>query len=327
MNPIFRKGLAGSWDSQYVGTSSVIDSAGVKYKMWYGGGQTGATGSIGYAESDTRDPYPSVIESKSVYDSTDTVVAEIVLDGTIYIVPDGTSPVIDSIIKYKVASVDALANTEVQLPLTDLSIGKYTLLAVSNMGFVSTNPFLLEVVVDAAPPGLTLAKDTVEQEDPIVATSTKDGMIYLVKVNTPPDLSMILHPFYCIDSLTALADIPGEIPTAGLSVKDYCLYAVDIYGIISKPDTVTIKSTTNIEENTNAGISIYPNPAIDLIIIETNKVGQYFIELNSINGQLIYSSKIEGPIHQIDLSSFQRGLYLITVRSRDIVRTEKIIKL
>ncbi len=49
--------------------------------------------------------------------------------------------------------------------------------------------------------------------------------------------------------------------------------------------------------------------------------------ITSLNGQLLYSDKIEGPTHQIDLSSFQKGLYFITVRSRDYVWTEKIIKL
>ncbi|MHA2032667.1 MAG: T9SS type A sorting domain-containing protein [Candidatus Kariarchaeaceae archaeon] len=44
-------------------------------------------------------------------------------------------------------------------------------------------------------------------------------------------------------------------------------------------------------------------------------VGQYSIELNSINGQLLYRNKIEGPTNQIDLSSFQKGLYIITIRS------------
>ena len=74
-------------------------------------------------------------------------------------------------------------------------------------------------------------------------------------------------------------------------------------------------------------IRLYPNPTINLLIIETNKVGQYTIELNSINGQLIYSDKIDGPTHQIDLSSFEKGLYFITIRSKDFVKTEKIIKL
>ena len=82
--------------------------------------------------------------------------------------------------------------------------------------------------------------------------------------------------FMLHDSLTAQANTPVEFPTDGLSVKDYWLYAVDIYGFISKPDTVTVMLGSSwIEENAKAGISIYPNPAIDLIIIETNNDGRY----------------------------------------------------
>ena len=226
-----------------------------------------------------------------------------------------------------VTSAEVLANTEAEIPLTDLSIGKYTILGVSSMGFVSTNPYLIEVVPNAQPPELMLAPNTVEKPDPINATSTKDGIIFLVKEGTPADLTQILYPFALIDSVTAQANTPVEFPTVDLGIKDYWLYAVDIYGFISMPDTVTIVlGTTGVEENINTGISIYPNPANDLIIIETNKVGQYFIELNSINGQLLYQSKSDGPFHQIDLSSFEKGLYFITVRSRDYLRTEKIIK-
>jgi predicted GH43/DUF377 family glycosyl hydrolase len=325
-NPVLLHGPSGSWDEDMVASCVVMDSSGVKYKMWYFGNKTNATGGVGYAESDTRVPYLSVIESKPVYDSTDKVVAEIVLDGIIYIVPDGTSPVIDSILKYKVASVDATANTEAEIPLTDLSIGKYTIIAVSSMGFVSTNPYLIEVVVDAASPIIELAKDTVYQGDTIIATSNKEGIIYLVHKNTPLDMAMITHPANLKGSEIAVANTPVSFSSTDLKVDRYRLYAVDIYGIISDPETVTVQPVVGVEENINTGISIYPNPANDLIIIEINNVGQYSIELNSINGQLLYIDKMEGPTHQIDLSSFQKGLYLITIRYRNYLRTEKIIK-
>lgn len=45
-NPVLRKGSTESWDDRYASVGSVIDSSGVKYKMWYGGGQSDATGSI-----------------------------------------------------------------------------------------------------------------------------------------------------------------------------------------------------------------------------------------------------------------------------------------
>jgi hypothetical protein len=36
---------------------------------------------------------------------------------------------------------------------------------------------------------------------------------------------------------------------------------------------------------------------------------------------------MEGKSHQIDLSSFQKGVYFITIRSKDFVTTRKVIKL
>jgi len=72
---------------------------------------------------------------------------------------------------------------------------------------------------------------------------------------------------------------------------------------------------------------IYPNPARDIITIETDRIDLFTVRITSLNGQLIYSNEMEGNSHKINLSSFQKGTYLITIRSKDNVTTEKIIKL
>lgn len=74
-------------------------------------------------------------------------------------------------------------------------------------------------------------------------------------------------------------------------------------------------------------INIYPNPAYDLVTIQYNSTGNYSVVINSINGQVFYDKTSGNPVHQIDLSSFQKGVYFITVRSKDFVTTEKIIKI
>jgi len=73
-------------------------------------------------------------------------------------------------------------------------------------------------------------------------------------------------------------------------------------------------------------IRIYPNPANDLLTIETLYPGLHSVEFSSMNGQIILSTEMEGTTHQIDLSSFQKGVYFITIRSKDYVTTRKIIK-
>ena len=77
----------------------------------------------------------------------------------------------------------------------------------------------------------------------------------------------------------------------------------------------------------NSLIKIYPNPAGDIITIESEISDRYSIDIASLNGQLIHSSVMEGTEHQIDLSFRRRGIYFITIRSKDFVTTRKIIKL
>ncbi len=108
----------------------------------------------------------------------------------------------------------------------------------------------------------------------------------------------------------------------------------------SFPEGVTVDTTgspnlvfstacagTGIERHHLSEISIYPNPANDLITIELGAGGWFSIEIVSLSGQLLYSDKMEGLSHELDLSSFQHGVYFITVRSKKFMRTEKIIKL
>ena len=74
-------------------------------------------------------------------------------------------------------------------------------------------------------------------------------------------------------------------------------------------------------------VELFPNPTTTTLMIKTHNSGQYSIEISSLNGQLILSKEMEGTNHQLDLSSLQKGIYFITIRSKDFVTTRKIIKL
>jgi len=74
-------------------------------------------------------------------------------------------------------------------------------------------------------------------------------------------------------------------------------------------------------------LTLFPNPTSKIIYIKTSILEQFKIEITSLNGQLIFNKEMEGTTHQLDLSSFQKGVYFITIRSEDFVTTKKIIKL
>lgn len=93
---------------------------------------------------------------------------------------------------------------------------------------------------------------------------------------------------------------------------------VSVYGL----GGVSIDNTTS-----KPALNVFPNPTNDLLTIEADKPDQYSIEITSLNGQLIYSTIMDGTAKEIDMSEYSRGVYFVTVKSKEFVRTEKIIKL
>jgi hypothetical protein len=89
---------------------------------------------------------------------------------------------------------------------------------------------------------------------------------------------------------------------------------------------VSISSTglTEYEENV---VSVYPNPVNDILTITFKNRGQYKVGATSVNGQVLYNKKINALHCHIDLSSFQKGIYFITIISEDHAIIRKIIKL
>ena len=158
----------------------------------------------------------------------------------------------------------------------------------------------------------------------IEAKSSEDGMIYLVPENTEKNLAEILKCL--IISKVAIANTAINVPVSGLGNGKYWLYAIDLEGNISEPTAFSILAV-GITKAVAEQIRIFPNPANNLVTLQTWGTGMYFIEICSMNGKIIHSSNFTGDTYKIDLSTFQMGIYIITVRSKDQLWRGKIIKL
>jgi ligand-binding sensor domain-containing protein len=173
-------------------------------------------------------------------------------------------------------------------------------------------------------PKLSIVDSVLNQPEFIEATSTDNGIIYLVPENTNRDLTSIRG--VCIDSVAAIANTVVSINISGLGNGRYWLYARDESNNISEYKGITITGV-GIENMLAGQIRIYPTPTSKLITIQVEEPGEFTIAIISTNGQQIHNEKMEGNKHQLDLSSFQKGVYLITIRSKDFIATKKIIKL
>jgi photosystem II stability/assembly factor-like uncharacterized protein len=179
------------------------------------------------------------------------------------------------------------------------------------------------VSVDSIAPDL-LAVDSVYQTAFIEVTSSEDGIIYLVPENTNKDLTSIRG--ICLDSVAAITNSTVQISLSGLENGNYWLYARDGSDNISDHKDF-ILAGVGIANMYAGQIRVFPTPTRNLITIQVPQSGKYSIEIISLNGQEIQTRDFTGELYQLDLSPFQKGVYFITIRSKDMVTTRKIIKL
>ena len=118
-----------------------------------------------------------------------------------------------------------------------------------------------------------------------------------------------------------------------LQGRDYLLFYFQTYPIDSMwylvetgKVVINIQQEDNIRTKMHHMFSIYPNPSTSLLTIKTDNPDCYSLEIHSLNGQLIYKEEMEGNSKQIDMSPFSKGVYFITIRSKEGVRTEKVVK-
>ncbi|MCX6246314.1 MAG: T9SS type A sorting domain-containing protein [Bacteroidetes bacterium] len=100
---------------------------------------------------------------------------------------------------------------------------------------------------------------------------------------------------------------------------------------ITGSKNITVRICTGISENNmETGISIYPNPAEDLLNIDI-RGGEKQIELHllDVRGQIVYREPMEnipaGHEYKIDVSLYSRGIYFIEMISSKQVLIKKII--
>jgi hypothetical protein len=88
----------------------------------------------------------------------------------------------------------------------------------------------------------------------------------------------------------------------------------------SADEAVSI-TVTDVKENADSKIHVYPNPTNGLLNIEGQ--GTMLISISNLLGQTIQETKAEGNI-VLDMSRFESGMYLIRIESADGVTVQKI---
>jgi len=89
-------------------------------------------------------------------------------------------------------------------------------------------------------------------------------------------------------------------------------------------DSITI--STGLYQNYQASYSIYPNPSDGIFNIKSQfSQGLKSLNLYDLSGRLILTDRLINNEHQIDLRSFERGIYILEIRGDDSSEFHKLI--
>jgi len=87
------------------------------------------------------------------------------------------------------------------------------------------------------------------------------------------------------------------------------------------------QGTLGINENeSNNQIKVYPNPAKDILTIETNSNKEQKIEITSLIGQTVYTTIINNKKAIVNTSAFANGVYILKLSSDNETVVRKFVK-
>lgn len=78
-------------------------------------------------------------------------------------------------------------------------------------------------------------------------------------------------------------------------------------------------------ENNNLTFAIYPNPASDQLIIESNTENGEF-QIFTADGRILSTGNVNGNYHVIDVHSLEAGTYLLRIKSESGFTTKSFVK-
>lgn len=95
----------------------------------------------------------------------------------------------------------------------------------------------------------------------------------------------------------------------------------NMYGIVI--DNFVVSATTDIAENINNAISIYPNPATSILNVNAN--GYNEVQIINMLGQVVYNTTMNDNA-QINVRNLNDGVYFVRLNGANGTTTQKFIK-
>jgi hypothetical protein len=249
--------------------------------------------------------------SEPLVEKTNLLKMMMTQHGWIYLTPEGTTAVADSITKHAIESKYFIAGTTGAIPLFDIPPGTYRIYAVSLGGRIASESYVVQVI-DHFPECIIQVRDSVSNEilnSCLLVVDDKDTI--------PRNLGEFDLTGFVYD--TCLIEITGEgyhdFDTTLVVLADTS-YTIDLVPMIV--ESVTGSSAQEI--------MIYPNPARGMITVQTGDQGIYSLEIINMIGRVVHKMDFTDSSVQVDLSPLPTGIYMVRIISGEKVFKGRVVR-
>jgi hypothetical protein len=102
----------------------------------------------------------------------------------------------------------------------------------------------------------------------------------------------------------------------------YRYYFISLENGVEDSLDISICNVVDLKENTLIKTSVYPNPAYEIINIESS-IEMESIQIISISGELQYSELTQSDTIKIPVNKFNEGMYILLIRTSQGVRRSR----
>ncbi len=88
---------------------------------------------------------------------------------------------------------------------------------------------------------------------------------------------------------------------------------------------MNFENTTGINEENQIGLAVYPNPVKDILTITFNEGNNASVKITDVTGKIVYTGTAD-KTEKINVSSFNDGIYFVTVSTETTSSTRKFVK-
>ena len=119
-------------------------------------------------------------------------------------------------------------------------------------------------------------------------------------------------------------------PVAGATAQTFAPTANGTYAVLvsngtcSDTSNCVVIANVGIKENTVSAISVHPNPTHDIVIV-TMDASSAIVEVMDVQGKLVQTTQIKSG-DPIDLSTYERGVYTLRIKTDLGTSIERIVK-